>query len=64
MNWFVVLSFPDQVKTDEAIRALRKLHSEGNVKLHASAVVARDFMESYRCRRLPKKDLVGRPSAL
>ena len=42
MNRLVVLRFSDQVKTDEATRTLRKLHSERSVKLGASTTVARD----------------------
>jgi uncharacterized membrane protein len=42
MNQIVVLIFPDQAKIDEAIRTLRKLHSERSIKLYASAVVAKN----------------------
>ena len=42
MNQLVVLKFSDQARTDEAIRALRKMHSERSVKLFASTAVARD----------------------
>ena len=41
MNELVVLTFPDQVKIEEGIQALRKLHSERSAKLYASAVVAK-----------------------
>lgn len=40
MNKLVVLTFPNQTKIDEAVRALRKLHSDR--KLSASAVVAKN----------------------
>jgi uncharacterized membrane protein len=42
MNQFVALSLPDQMKVDEAISALRRLHSERSIKLFASAVVTKD----------------------
>jgi len=41
MTEFVALSFPDQVKIDDAIRSLRKFHSEHSHKLYASAVVTK-----------------------
>ncbi|MGP0092101.1 MAG: DUF1269 domain-containing protein [Xanthobacteraceae bacterium] len=59
MNRFVVLSFPDQVKTDEAIRALRKLHSEGNIKLYASAFLARDSHGKLSVQEITKEGLGG-----
>ncbi len=42
MNQFVALSLPDKMKVDEAISALRRLHSERSIKLFASAVVTKD----------------------
>lgn len=41
MNELVVLTFPDQVKIEEAVRTLRKLHSERSAKLYASAIFAK-----------------------
>ena len=59
MNQFVVFSFPDQVKTDEAIRALRALHSEGNVKFYAPAVVTRDSHGELSVQEVTKEGLGG-----
>lgn len=52
MNELVVLIFPDQVKVEEAIRALRKLHSERSAKLYASAVVAKSADGNFSVREV------------
>ena len=55
MNRLVVLRFSDQVKTDEAIHALRKLHSERSVKLYASTAVARDSQGKLSVQEITKE---------
>jgi uncharacterized membrane protein len=41
MNRLAVLIFPDQTKIDEAIGALKKIHSERTLKMLGSAVVTK-----------------------
>jgi uncharacterized membrane protein len=55
MNRLVVLRFFDQVKTDEAIRALQKLHSEHSIKLGASTAVARDSQGRLSVQEITKE---------
>ncbi len=55
MNRLVVLRFSDQVKTDGAIGALRKLHSERSVKLGASTAVARDSQGKLSVEEITKE---------
>ena len=55
MNWLVVLRFSDEAKTDEAIRALRKLHSERSVNLAASTAVARDSQGKLSVQEITKE---------
>lgn len=40
MNPLVVSTFPDQTRMDQAIEALKKLHSERTIKMRGSAVVS------------------------
>ena len=55
MNRLVVLRFSNEAKTDEAIRALRKLHSERSVKLGASTAVARDSQGKLSVQEITKE---------
>ncbi len=55
INRLVVLRFSDQAKTDEAIRALRKLHSDRSVKLSASTAVARDSQGKLSVQEITKE---------
>ena len=41
MNRLVVSTFPDQTRMDQAIEALKKLHSERTIKMRGSAVVTK-----------------------
>ena len=41
MNPLVVSTFPDQTRMDQAIEALKKLHSERTIKMRGSAVVSK-----------------------
>jgi len=41
VNPLVVSTFPDQTKMDQAIEALKKLHSERTIKMRSSAVVSK-----------------------
>ena len=38
----IVVSFPDETKIREGIRALKEMQAGGNIKIYASAVVAKD----------------------
>jgi uncharacterized membrane protein len=38
----IVVSFPDETKIHEGIRALKKMQADGNFKIYASAAVAKD----------------------
>jgi uncharacterized membrane protein len=63
MNRLVVLRFSDQAKADEAIRALRKLHSESHsergVKLGASTAVVRDSEGKLSVQEITKEGRGG-----
>jgi uncharacterized membrane protein len=63
MNELVVLTFHDQVKIDEGIRALRKLHSERSAKLYASAVVAKGADGKFSVREITDKGHSGTRTA-
>jgi uncharacterized membrane protein len=41
VNRLVVSTFPDQTRMDQAIEALKKLHSERTIKMRGSAVVTK-----------------------
>jgi uncharacterized membrane protein len=41
VNPLVVSTFPDQTRMDQAIEALKKLHSERTIKMRSSAVVSK-----------------------
>ena len=41
MSKFVVVTFADEAKTSEGIRAIRDLHAKGSLKLDASTLVAK-----------------------
>jgi uncharacterized membrane protein len=55
MNRLVVLKFSDQARTDEAIRALTKMHSERKVKFYASTAVARDSQGKLSVQEITKE---------
>ena len=42
MSKFVVVIFPDGTNISQGTKALKDLHAKGNIKIYASAVVARD----------------------
>ena len=50
MNRLVVLKYSDQARTDEAIRSLRKMHSDRNIKFYASAAVVETIGKSVGAR--------------
>jgi uncharacterized membrane protein len=55
MNRLAVLTFPNQTKIDEAIRALRKLHSGPGIKLYASAVVTKNADGKLKVQEITKE---------
>jgi uncharacterized membrane protein len=55
MNKLVVSTFPDQTKIDAAIGALRKIRSDRNIKLYASAVVTKGADRSLSVREITKE---------
>lgn len=57
MNQLVALSFPDQMKIEEAIRALRKLCSEHS--LYASVVVTKDSEGKLSVQEITKEGRGG-----
>jgi uncharacterized membrane protein len=59
MKQLVVLKYSDQGKTDEAIRALKKMHSERNVKLSASTAVVRDAQGKLSVHEITKESHGG-----
>ena len=42
MSKLIVVNFPDEAKIREGIRALKEMRADGNIKIYASAAVARD----------------------
>lgn len=49
------LTFPNQTKIDEAIRALRKLHSGSGIKLYASAVLTKNADGKLSVQKITKE---------
>jgi uncharacterized membrane protein len=59
MSKFVVVIFPDEAKIPQATRALQDMHAEGNIKLYASAVIARDSGGKLSVQEITKEGLGG-----
>ena len=62
MSKFVVVIFPDETKINQGTRALKDLHAKGNIKLYASAVVAKDSGGKLSVQEITMKDSAGQPS--
>ena len=63
MNRLVVLTFPDQNKIEETVRALQKIRSERNIKLYGSAVVAKDADGKFSVREITTEGTGGTKTA-
>lgn len=59
MNKFIVVIFPDEAKASEGIRALRELHTEGSLTLHALAVVSKSADEKISLKVRPPTEPRG-----
>jgi len=59
VNRLVVLKFSNQLKIDEAIQALKKLHSERGAKLGASTAIARDCQGKLSVQEITKESHGG-----
>jgi uncharacterized membrane protein len=59
MNRLVVLKYSDQARTDEAIRSLRKMHSDRSIKLSASTAVVRDSQGKLSVQEITKESHGG-----
>lgn len=59
MNKFVVITFTDAAKIHYGTSALKKMHTEGGVKLYASAVVAKDLSGGLSVQEVTKERLGG-----
>lgn len=64
MNQFVALRLADRTKVDEAVRALRKMHSERSNTLYASALVTKDAGGNLSVQEITKEVMANPPSAL
>ncbi len=63
MNRLVMLTFPDQNKIEEAVRALQKIRSERDIKLYGSAVVAKNADGKFSVREITTEGLGGTKTA-
>ncbi len=63
MNRLVVLTFSDQNKIEEAVRALQKIRSERNIRLYGSAVVAKNADGKFSVREITTEGLGGTKTA-
>jgi hypothetical protein len=59
MNKFVVVTFAEEAKIPHGTSALKKMHVEGGVKLHASAIVVRDPSGKLSVQEVTKEGLGG-----
>lgn len=59
MSEFVVVTFPDAAMIRQGTDALKKLHAEGTITLHASAIVARDPSGKLSVQEVTKEGLGG-----
>ena len=59
MNKFVIAIFPDETKISQGTKALKDLRAKGNIKLYASAVVARDSSGTLSVQEITKEGLGG-----